>query len=160
MVDYWNIMYYSTLLCHSIVWCPFWGQTNIKISLDVGNMNPVHVVCGAGLAVYLASSLDCWLLMRKLGCWCCSCLPLLHVLLPCGWWPVLQQQFDQQTVPLSPCKFMNSMKRVIPLHFISWKTHFLILAGSAFYQIWLGRLPQVAAWLILPPLRLFDCKNY
>ena len=25
--------------------------------------------------------------------------------------------------------------------FISWKTHFLIWAGSAFYQIWLGRLP-------------------
>ena len=45
----------------------FWRQTNMKISQDLGNMNPVHVVCGAGLAFYLASSLDCWLLMRKLG---------------------------------------------------------------------------------------------
>ena len=25
------------------------------------------------------------------------------------------------------------------IHFISWKTNFLILAGRAFYQIWLGR---------------------
>ena len=37
--------------------------------------------------------------------------------------------------------------RAIPLNvahqsrFISWKTHFLILAGTAFCQIWLGRLP-------------------
>ena len=37
---------------------------------------------------------------------------------------------------------MNSMKPVIPLHFISWKkTHFVILAGSAFYQLWFGRRP-------------------
>ena len=35
---------------------------------------------------------------------------------------------------------MNSEKLVIPLHFISWKTHFLILAGSVFYQIWIGWL--------------------
>ena len=32
-----------------------------------------------------------------------------------------------------PCKL------VIPLRFISWKTHVLILAGSTFYQIYLGR---------------------
>ena len=31
-------------------------------------------------------------------------------------------------------------KLVIPSRFISWKSHFLIVAGSAFYQIWLGRL--------------------
>ena len=28
-------------------------------------------------------------------------------------------------------------KLAIPSRFISWKTHFLILAGSGFYQIWL-----------------------
>ena len=33
-----------------------------------------------------------------------------------------------------PCNF------VILSCFISWKTHFLILAGSAFSQIWLGQL--------------------
>ena len=32
-----------------------------------------------------------------------------------------------------PCKL------VIPSRFISWKTHFLMLAGSGSYQIWLGR---------------------
>ena len=35
----------------------------------------------------------------------------------------------------------NSIKLVLPSCFISWKTHFLILAGSAFHQIWLGREP-------------------
>ena len=30
-------------------------------------------------------------------------------------------------------------KLVIPSRFISWKTHFLILAGRGFYQMWLGR---------------------
>ena len=32
-----------------------------------------------------------------------------------------------------PCKLVNLS------HFISWKTHFLITAGSGFCQIWLGR---------------------
>ena len=31
---------------------------------------------------------------------------------------------------------------VIPSRFISWKTHFLILIGSRFYQIWLGRVTE------------------
>ena len=41
---------------------------------------------------------------------------------------------------------LKSMELFIPLHFTSWKTHFLILAVSAFYQIWLGRLTT----LIIP----------
>ena len=32
---------------------------------------------------------------------------------------------------------MNSMKLVGASHFISWKSPFLILTGSGFYQIWL-----------------------
>ena len=30
---------------------------------------------------------------------------------------------------------------VVPSHFISWKTHFVVLAGSGSYQIWWGPLP-------------------
>ena len=38
---------------------------------------------------------------------------------------------------------MRSMKLVILIHFISLKkTHFLVLAGSTFYQIWLGRVTE------------------
>ena len=33
-------------------------------------------------------------------------------------------------------------KLVLPSHFISWKSPFLIMTGSGFYQIWLGREPQ------------------
>ena len=38
---------------------------------------------------------------------------------------------------------MKSMKHVIPLRYISWQNSFfsLILAGNAFYQIWLRRCP-------------------
>ena len=43
--------------------------------------------------------------------------------------------------------FMNSMKLVFPLHFISLKTHFLILAGSAFYQIRQGRKNALPAYI-------------
>ena len=32
---------------------------------------------------------------------------------------------------------MNSIKRVLPSHFISWKSPFLILTGSGFYQIYI-----------------------
>ena len=41
-------------------------------------------------------------------------------------------------------------KLVILSHFISWKTHFLILAGSAFCQIWIGWLtaPQLTTLII------------
>ena len=34
-------------------------------------------------------------------------------------------------------------KLVLPSHFISWKSPFLILTGSGFYQIWLWRLTEV-----------------
>ena len=38
------------------------------------------------------------------------------------------------------CMTWIPWKLVLPSRFISWKTHFLILAGSGFYQIWWGRL--------------------
>ena len=41
---------------------------------------------------------------------------------------------NMQELTIQP-QLMNSMKLVILLHFISQKTHFLILAGSAVYQI-------------------------
>ena len=41
----------------------------------------------------------------------------------------------------SLCIDIRAIPRILShqSHFISWITHFLILAGSAFYQIWLGR---------------------
>ena len=41
------------------------------------------------------------------------------------------------------------MKLAIPLHYISWKkTHYLILARSAIYQIWIGQFSSNHAYLI------------
>ena len=39
----------------------------------------------------------------------------------------------KENITWIPCKL------VIPSRFISWKTHFLMLAGSGYYQIWLGQ---------------------
>ena len=53
-------------------------------------------------------------------------------------------------------------KLVIPSRFISWKTHFLILVGSAFYQIWSGRsnleLANPISIYYIAPLRLVKSK--
>ena len=62
---------------------------------------------------------------------------------------IFYEHFSRKVPPLPNKKFWtvpNSWiicKLVIPSRFISWKTHFLMFAGSGSYQIWLG-------WLTAP----------
>ena len=50
-------------------------------------------------------------------------------------------------------------KLVFPSCFISWKSPFLILAGSAFYQIWLGREPIALTVMVNSHQRWKQTRN-
>ena len=62
----------------------------------------------------------------------------LHLHWLCFLWSQTLQAYQSEKY-----KSWIPWKLVLPSRFISRKTHFLILAGSAFYQIWLGRGPNM-----------------